>query len=258
MIYKIGIIMKKLLIFNVLFCALLISSFAWALDSLDETFIKANKFYNEGNYEQALDNYLSIREQGYTSLDLEYNIANSYAKKNDYPRALLYYDRALLLRPNDADILHNRNYVANILGVGNDSFESKFDKFFSFVFAHMSLSQINLFLNCLSLLIFLLLGYKFYLNKKVPKALLVFNALFIIFVFVAKVNKNETIHASAMVMQDQAQVMYEPLENADVYFTLFAGQKIKLIKKSGDWDKISVNGNKKGWIRSEMIELLVI
>ncbi len=85
------------------------------LHAQDELFEEGNRRYQQEDYQGALDNYLRIREAGFESPDLYYNIGNAYFKTNELGRAILYYERARRLAPNDADILANLD-LARALG----------------------------------------------------------------------------------------------------------------------------------------------
>ncbi|MXY32118.1 MAG: tetratricopeptide repeat protein [Gammaproteobacteria bacterium] len=72
-----------------------------------ELFEEGNRLYQQEDYQGALDNYLRIREAGFESPGLHYNIGNAYFKANELGRAILYYERARRLAPGDPDILAN-------------------------------------------------------------------------------------------------------------------------------------------------------
>ena len=78
-----------------------------SLHAQDELFAEGNRLYQQEDYPGALENYLRIREAGFESPGLYYNIANAYFKANELGRAILFYERARRLAPNDADILAN-------------------------------------------------------------------------------------------------------------------------------------------------------
>ena len=76
-----------------------------------------NDLYARGSYQEALNSYLQIEEQGYASAQLYYNIGNSYFKTGSYGKAILYYERAQKLNPSGRDIAYNlefaRQYVVD-------------------------------------------------------------------------------------------------------------------------------------------------
>ena len=68
---------------------------------------KAAELYSNGKYKEALDEWMSIYNTGLHSGILDYNIGNASFKQNNIPGAILFYERALLLKPGDEDIQYN-------------------------------------------------------------------------------------------------------------------------------------------------------
>lgn len=68
-------------------------------------------------------------QPGYSAAEL-YNLANSYARAGKPGMAVLNYERASLLAPNDSDIDANLHYVRSTLGLASEP-RSWFDRAFS-------------------------------------------------------------------------------------------------------------------------------
>jgi len=81
-------------------------------ENYDTLFYEANTAYTNEYYLEAIDNYLKIVDLGYESADLYYNIGNACFKLEDFPTAILYYEKAKKLDQNKEDILFNLS-VAN-------------------------------------------------------------------------------------------------------------------------------------------------
>jgi len=73
---------------------------------------EGNKAYADGLYNNAISSYTKVLDEGYESADLYYNLGNACFKTDDLASAILYYEKALKLSPNDDDIVFNLN-VAN-------------------------------------------------------------------------------------------------------------------------------------------------
>ena len=67
--------------------------------------------YNKDDFNQALELYLEASQQEGTSSELFYNIGNTYYKLDKKGKAILYYERALLLDPNNSNARDNLDYV---------------------------------------------------------------------------------------------------------------------------------------------------
>ena len=71
------------------------------------TFISANQDFQNKNYDDAIRKYEIIINAGLVSKEVYFNLGNCFYKKNKIGKAILNYERALLLKPNDSEVLHN-------------------------------------------------------------------------------------------------------------------------------------------------------
>jgi tetratricopeptide (TPR) repeat protein len=69
--------------------------------SLTEIFEAGNIAASQGDYPAAIRSYSVLMEAGITDPDVCFNLATAYAQAGDYPRAILGFERALVLRPGD-------------------------------------------------------------------------------------------------------------------------------------------------------------
>lgn len=81
--------------------------------SADDIMNEANKFYQEQNFNAAIESYSKIIAQGYESSSLFFNLGNAYFKSGNLGRAILFYEKGLKLSPGDDDILFNLR-IANL------------------------------------------------------------------------------------------------------------------------------------------------
>ncbi len=70
-------------------------------------FDEGNQRYQEGDFDEALERYVQILDDGLESGELYYNIGNTYFKLGKLGPAILYYERARRLMPGDGDLLAN-------------------------------------------------------------------------------------------------------------------------------------------------------
>ncbi|MDR0765924.1 MAG: tetratricopeptide repeat protein [Odoribacteraceae bacterium] len=68
---------------------------------------EATRAYQEGNHARAAELYNEILATGVESVALYYNLGNCYYKQNEIARAILNYERALLVDPRDEDVIYN-------------------------------------------------------------------------------------------------------------------------------------------------------
>lgn len=93
--------------FLVIFCFLQITVFAQS--EATNLFTQANELYQQKKYAEAAKIYENILKTDVQSVELQYNLANAYFKNNELGKAILHYERALLLAPNNEDVRYNLN-----------------------------------------------------------------------------------------------------------------------------------------------------
>ncbi|MGD8318535.1 MAG: tetratricopeptide repeat protein [Myxococcales bacterium] len=69
--------------------------------SLTDVFEAGNIAASKGDYETAIRSYRTLVEAGVADPDVYFNLATAYAQSGDYPRAILNFERALVLAPRD-------------------------------------------------------------------------------------------------------------------------------------------------------------
>ena len=80
----------------------------------EEIVTRGNQAYQEGEYATAIEAYESVLEAGFVSAGLEYNLGNAYFKSGELGRAILHWERALVLSPGDADVRANLELARSI------------------------------------------------------------------------------------------------------------------------------------------------
>lgn len=95
---------KIKLLLSLLFCLLSILNQAQDNDAL---FVKANEQAASRSYAQAVETYQQLLASGVQSAEVEFNLANAYLALNEIGQAILHYERAAHLSPNDAEIQQN-------------------------------------------------------------------------------------------------------------------------------------------------------
>ena len=100
--------MKKI----ILLLSLLSFSFGFSQNKV--LFNEATEFYNNGEYSAAIENYEQIIENGEHSASLYFNLGNCYYKLNSIGPSIYYYEKALLLSPNNKEIQNNLRFAQNM------------------------------------------------------------------------------------------------------------------------------------------------
>jgi len=256
----------KFLYFAVFYCILLFGFLPRLVfaqggddDSLLKTFEKANNFYKENKYNEAILEYEKVVSQGFESGNLYYNLANSYFKKGEAGRAVLNYERARQFIPGDGDLKSNYDFVRSILNLNSQGLSgNRLEKGVDKLSAGISINGITVVLAVLYAAIILILIFSLFFPqiKRPAGILIVILAGFFVLGAVSLKRKMIYLYKGAVVISKVAAVKFEPLENATAYFELTEGSFVEAVEEGGNWEKIKRADGKIGWIDKAAIELI--
>jgi tetratricopeptide (TPR) repeat protein len=223
----------------------------------------ADSAYINGNYQEAIKGYESLLKQG-ASAELYYNLGNAYYRTENITRAVLNYERALLLSPGDGDIRFN-------LQLARSKTIDKIVPESEMFFVTWYRSLINLMsvdgwgrvaLISLAIVIVLFLVYLFSARVWVQKlgffGGIVLLLLFVLSHFFAWQQRQQLLYRQgAIVVAPSVAVKSSPAQNGTDLFILHEGTKVVITDGSmKNWREIRLADGKKGWIESKKIEVI--
>lgn len=239
---------------------LLVGCITSALYSQSPTqlYTQANALYKANQFEQAAAAYEKIVMQGFRTAEVYYNLGNCYYKQKNTGKAILNYERAQKLNPEDEDIAHNLKLaqlkaVDKLVPVPQLVITSAFKNFSS---AHSSTGWSWYALGAVwaALLTFAL--YFFLMRKTVIAVLGVMLVLFsVAFVSLAlKQGAAEENSGYGILLVQNVVVKSAPDENGSNLFTIHEGIKFQILDAVGNWNKIRLVDGKLGWIEKNLFE----
>ena len=224
---------------------------------------EADSAYVRGEYQQAIKDYETLLKQG-ASADLYYNLGNAYYRTENITRAVLNYERALLLSPSDRDIRFNLQMARSKT---IDKITPEQDMFFvTWYHSLVNMTSVDgwadIALISLALAIVLALLYLFSERIWLRKVGF-FGAIFLIVVFLlsnvfAHQQKDLLVHRrGAIVTAPAITVKSTPAKQGTDLFILHEGTKVTITDDSmKDWKGIRLADGKEGWIETRQLELI--
>ncbi len=222
---------------------------------------KANELYTKEQFKQSIDVYNQLLMTNMESPEVYFNLGNAYYKTGQYTLAILNYERAKLLAPDDEDINFNLQ-VANQKVV--DSIQELPGIFIVRWWNSLVNSQTTdgwALLSIISFVVFLtMLGFYFFAKTSEVKRITFWSGSFLIvftifsWSFAAKQKSRLVNHPEAIVMQPTVTVKSSPTEKGTNLFVVHEGLKVKITDKLGDWVEIKLADGNKGWLLSESVE----
>jgi tetratricopeptide (TPR) repeat protein len=226
-------------------------------------FNNGTEAYNQGDYNKAIASYLGILEQGQHSAELYYNLGNSYYKLNQIAPSIYYYEKALLLKPNDPEIKNNLAYAQNMtLDAIETMPETGVSKIYGSVVGVLSFDQWGYTaVVFMMLFVFLYIAF-YYLNYATKKRIAFIAALLFLLMSISATIlaflafRDFKADQPAIVFSDEVIIKSEPNNRSQEVFRLHEGTKLNVIEEFNDWKKIRIADGQIGWLSSENIKLL--
>ncbi len=236
---------------------------ALSQQSYQVKFLEGVDFYNAADYKSALNTWLDIYNTGYRSAALDYNIGNAYFKLNNVPGAILFFERARLLKPGDDNINYNLQ-IARTLVV--DKFqeipELFFVRWFNFVSLVLS-SNVWAVISIISFILFLIV-LSVYLYSSMYKLKVAGFWLAIFCVVLSASSISFTLRNKELVYDSHKAVIFSPTVNGKSspdqsgtdLFILHEGSKVSIKDKVGDWYEIKLSDGNIGWVPSNSLNII--
>lgn len=226
-------------------------------------FEQANQLYRNGDYQKSSQMYEQIIKNGYESPAIYYNLGNSYFKLQNVPAAILNFERAKKLSPNDEDInynlrLTNLKVIDKIEPVPQLFFINWWQSFIN-LFSSEDWAVVGIILLWLTAVccVILYVVRNFILQRiAFIFAVIIFSVSIIAFIGMYQRYQIEQNEQFAIVFSQIVSVKSAPDSQSTDLFVLHEGVKLEFLDAVGEWRKIRLVDGKMGWI--ETIHLRVI
>ncbi|NOZ55652.1 MAG: tetratricopeptide repeat protein [Calditrichaeota bacterium] len=225
-------------------------------------FEQGNSFYRDGQYEKAIEAYEKVRQLGYESPELYYNLGNAYFRTGQIGKAVLNLERARRLAPKDEDIRHNLQIV-NLRVVDKVPHPPKlfFQVWYEAVRNLLSVDGwtllfVVLYVLAASLVVVWVLARRPVIRTLARRALafvlvlLLGTGLF----WIGALRASRVVHA--VVTVPRVEVLSAPEEGATEVFPLHEGVVVQIRDRSDGWYEIRLPDGKVGWLKKEAVEIV--
>lgn len=224
---------------------------------------KANTFYQNSDFENAIEEYKKVILQGYESAPLYYNLANSYFKIDRLGYSIYYFEKATKLNPSDEDIKFN-------LEIAKSRTLDKIDELPKFFLVSWWESFSNMFsltvwtviiLLSLILCMFFILYYLYGNSYKLKQYSFYLFSLFLVFTLLTGAITYSKIYTEssttyAILLTENIVTKNSPDNNSNDAFVIHEGIKFTIEDELKDWVKIRLLDGKVAWLQKNHIGIL--
>ena len=225
---------------------------------------QADSAYINNDYASAVYLYEDILANQGESADIYYNLGNSYYKMDNIAKAILNYEKALMLNPGNGDIRFNlelaQSKTVDKVTPMSEVFLVTWMKSLTNTMSEQGWSKLAIASFILTLLGLVL----YFFSKKIAmkkigfiSALCLMLVCILANVFASSQKSKAQSHSSAIIMEPSVTVKSTPNEGGTELFILHEGRKV-MIKDNTmrEWKEIQLEDGNAGWVPASVIEII--
>ena len=225
---------------------------------------KADSAYINNDFANAVYLYENILANQGESADIYYNLGNSYYKMDNIAKAIVNYEKALVLNPGNSDIRFNlelaQSKTIDKVTPMSEIFLVTWMKNMANTMNEKGWAQLGI---TTFILMLLMLALYFFSKKIALKKVGFISALcFLLICIVANIfassqKDKAQSHGTAIIMAPSVTVKSTPNESGTNLFILHEGHKV-FIKDNTmrEWKEIQLEDGNVGWVPSSVIEII--
>ncbi len=221
-------------------------------------FFDGVEYYSNGDYANAIAAFSEISDSGIKNGKLFYNLGNAYIKNNDMGRAVLWYERALKLMPDDPDLRFNLEYAYSLLKDEKGDNPSPVLKILFFWKHWLSPFSILWAAIILNFLLWIVLTLRLFVKRKISKMSILSVMIFtVVFTLTAFYNYYETEYIKqGIILAKKVPVRSGLAGNSTELFFLQEGTRVRIEQENRDYYKIYYSKGKIGWVPRTQVGII--
>jgi len=223
----------------------------------------ANQNYSDGNYAEAVDLYESILNSGYESSELYFNLGNAFFKQDQIPAAILYYEKARKLDPNEEHIRFNLElansriidkmeplpdfFLKSWWNSARDIFSSNRWAWTGIFFFILALISISIFIISFQVI-----------RRKISfwAGVILLGFMLISFLFSYSGYHEYSRQKSGIIFTPTVTVKSSPNEGSVDLFVIHEGTKVLITDRVENWSEVRLANGNVGWVRTDTFQTI--
>jgi len=232
--------------------------------SLEQNFFQANRLYFEGQYLESLNAYKAVLEEPqFKSFcriggDLFYNMGNCHYRLGNLGYAILYYERAKIFMPRDADLKFNLEYLQDKI---KDEIAYKagiIDSVFFWVKA-LTLNELIIIFSIINFLFFFIVSLRFFYKTESIYYFFIFLLTSWLVSSVSLGIKSFRIYCDqrVVIVNREVEALAGPDKKDTLLFKLHEGAIVSFERSESDFSLIRLPDGRRGWLASSSVKFIV-
>lgn len=232
-------------------------AFSTILEAQNATIIarKAQQAYQKGDFNGAVENYEQLMAKGYNDAGLCFNLGNACFQAGQSGKAVLYYEKALALTPNDGAVLENLEQVRS--GLSDQIDQSMAPDWWDWLLQPQWLLRPNTWAILFALLVWLEMGFLLAWRRNPQIAWFhwvirgTLTAAIVVLFGAALSFWNTYYNPTGIILSKETTLRIGPEQASPAIRTLHEGTKVAYLDKIGTWDKVRLSNGQEGWLEQK-------
>ena len=218
-------------------------------------FEQGKSLYKAEKYQEAILSWMKILDHEKHSSELYFNLGNAYYKLNNIGPSIYYFEKALLLAPNDRDIKNNLSFAENARVDAIDPLpKTIFYKWYHAISDLLTFdgwAYTSIFFVFICVLCFLM--YYFSYSEIIKRFFFVSSAISIFSLGMSLSMAFSTYEDAiknnpAIIFAESSDVREAPNLRSEISFIIHEGTKVQILERDTDWGLVEIANGKEGWI----------
>ncbi|HZI94498.1 MAG TPA: SH3 domain-containing protein, partial [Patescibacteria group bacterium] len=207
--------------------------------------------------------YRQLLNQGFTSEAIHYNLGNALFKMGEIGPAILEFEKAASIAPNDPDLIANLEFVRTLTADKTTEAGAQTTAFF--VERLLSLTTIDqdaVIFCVLYLVMGLLVGLRIGMSGALPRRIALWGMATLALPlalsagsFGVKLYRSATT-THAIVLAERLDVRSGPGDENTTLFTVHEGLKLRVRNQQGSWFQVSLDNGLNGWVPASSLGII--
>jgi tetratricopeptide (TPR) repeat protein len=223
----------------------------------------ANLAYAQKKYSYAITLYEGTMKKGLIAPELYFNLGNAYYKSKNIPKAILNYERAKKIEPDDEDININLKIANSQITDRIESPKEEIINIWKRRFFGLSTERgwsfysIGFFIICIGLILLYLVSPQI-LIRQISFILACTFLLLSISTSLIAWNRcsSDALHTEAIILAPNITAKGSPDEKGTDLFILHEGAKVTLLQTNGSWKEVRLANGAAGWLPESALEAI--
>jgi tetratricopeptide (TPR) repeat protein len=255
MMTALSLVFNRLALLGLLVLVSAASIHADGLALAQKAFATGNGAYEKGDFETAEAQYRRAIDQGIADHKLYYNYANALFRQNKLGLAILYWEKAAKMMPDNADIAHNLRFArSRITDKNTEPAPNWLTRALWSLHSAYSLNvglwaALGLFSISFAFLYFVIAGQGWVRGLGISLLIVMALGQGVLWIsLLYKINQQESIN-SAIVLKPVLEVYSGPGDAYQLLARVHEGTKFMIEQVSGEWASVKLANGTGGWVR---------